>query len=63
MPKQPVIDKERKRGDYVMFTDKLIWVILLVLLQIGFINRTPRGRVVTEKAYKHLKINYDQKLF
>jgi Holliday junction DNA helicase RuvB len=33
------------------------------LLQIGFINRTPRGRVVTEKAYKHLKINYDQKLF
>jgi len=25
------------------------------LLQIGFINRTTRGRVVTEKAYKHLK--------
>ena len=24
------------------------------LLQIGFINRTPRGRVVTEKAYRHL---------
>ena len=33
------------------------------LLQIGFINRTARGRVVTEKAYKHLNINYDQKLF
>ena len=33
------------------------------LLQIGFINRTTRGRVVTEKAYKHLKVNYDQKLF
>ena len=33
------------------------------LLQIGFINRTARGRMVTEKAYKHLKINYDQKLF
>ena len=33
------------------------------LLQIGFINRTARGRVVTEKAYKHLKINYDQTLF
>ena len=33
------------------------------LLQIGFINRTARGRVVTEKAYKHLKVNYDQKLF
>lgn len=26
------------------------------LLQIGFINRTPRGRVVTEKAYQHLSI-------
>ena len=33
------------------------------LLQIGFINRTNRGRIVTEKAYKHLNINYDQKLF
>jgi Holliday junction DNA helicase RuvB len=28
------------------------------LLQIGFINRTTRGRVVTEKAYNHLKINF-----
>ena len=27
------------------------------LLQIGFIARTPRGRIVTEKAYKHLKID------
>ena len=26
------------------------------LLQIGFINRTPRGRVATPKAYEHLKI-------
>ena len=33
------------------------------LLQIGFINRTTRGRVVTEKAYRHLNINYEQKLF
>lgn len=24
------------------------------LLQIGFINRTPRGRIVTKEAYKHL---------
>lgn len=24
------------------------------LLQIGFINRTPRGRIVTQQAYKHL---------
>jgi Holliday junction DNA helicase RuvB len=28
------------------------------LLQIGMINRTPRGRVATELAYKHLKIDY-----
>lgn len=28
------------------------------LLQIGFINRTPRGRTVTVKAYEHLKIPY-----
>lgn len=27
------------------------------LIQEGFIIRTPRGREVTEKAYKHLKIN------
>ncbi len=25
------------------------------LLQIGFLNRTPRGRVVTEKGFKHVK--------
>ena len=30
------------------------------LLQIGFINRTPRGRVVTAKAYEHLKLDYDE---
>ncbi len=28
------------------------------LLQIGFINRTPRGRVVTPAAYRHLGIPY-----
>ena len=33
------------------------------LLQIGFINRTPRGRTSTEKAYRHLNINFEQKLF
>ena len=33
------------------------------LLQIGFINRTARGRVVTEKAYEHLKISCAQSLF
>ena len=29
------------------------------LLQIGFMNRTPRGRVVAEKAYKHFEIPYN----
>lgn len=29
------------------------------LLQIGFINRTPRGRTATELAYKHLGISRD----
>ena len=33
------------------------------LLQQGLINRTPRGRMVTEKAYKHLRIPYQTTLF
>ena len=41
-------------------------VIEPFLLQIGFINRTPRGRVATELAYRHLNIeppaNWQDKL-
>lgn len=35
------------------------------LIQLGFIERTPRGRTVTESGYTHLKINYpeDKRLF
>lgn len=33
------------------------------LLQLGFINRTPRGRVATTKAYEHLKITTQTSLF
>ena len=33
------------------------------LLQIGFIKRTQRGRVATEKAYKHLKKTHNTRLF
>ena len=33
------------------------------LLQIGFINRTPRGRVATAKAYEHLGYSKQQTLF
>lgn len=29
------------------------------LLQLGFINRTPRGRIVTVKGYKHLNIEVE----
>lgn len=32
------------------------------LLQEGFIQRTPRGRILTDKAYKHLKIEYQPTL-
>ena len=31
------------------------------LLQLGFINRSPRGRVAMPNAYKHLNIDYPQK--
>ncbi len=33
------------------------------LIQKGFISRTPRGRVVTEKAYRHLKKSFQRSLF
>jgi len=33
------------------------------LLMIGMINRTPRGRVATEKAYEHLKKPHQGSLF
>ena len=33
------------------------------LLQIGFIDRTPRGRIARPEAYKHLKIVYQDSLF
>ena len=33
------------------------------LLQNGFIKRTSRGRVVTERAYEALKINYQESVF
>lgn len=33
------------------------------LIQIGFINRTSRGRVATEKAYEHLHIAHSDTLF
>ena len=32
------------------------------LLQMGMLKRTNRGRVVTEKAYEHLKINHQEEM-
>ena len=31
------------------------------LMQIGFLSRTPRGRIVTPLAYKHFNIDYNKK--
>ena len=31
------------------------------LLQNGFLQRTPRGRIVTPAAYRHLGIPFDEK--
>lgn len=33
------------------------------LLQIGFLKRTSRGRIVTKLAYEHLKITYQEDIF
>jgi len=31
------------------------------LMQLGFVERTPRGRVITQNAYNHLGIKYTTK--
>lgn len=36
MNRQHVIDNERKRSDYTMFVDKLVWVGVLCLIQVSF---------------------------
>ncbi|WP_432401262.1 Holliday junction branch migration DNA helicase RuvB [Wukongibacter sp. M2B1] len=36
-------------------------VIEPFLLQLGFMKRTPRGRVITRKAYEHMGIDYHRK--
>lgn len=37
MAKKPVIDKERKRGDYALFIEKVLWVAILLIVQLVFI--------------------------
>jgi Holliday junction DNA helicase RuvB len=43
--------------------DTIIDVVEPFLLKIGFLNRTPRGRQVTELAYKHFNITATKELF
>jgi Holliday junction DNA helicase RuvB len=42
-------------------SDTLAEVIEPYLLQLGFIQRTPRGRIATRRAYEHLGIPYPER--
>lgn len=42
-------------------SDTIMDVVEPYLLQLGFLDRTPRGRVATKRAYEHLGILYDKK--
>ena len=37
MAKHNVIDKERKRGDYSLFIEKILWVAVFMIVQLAFI--------------------------
>ncbi len=39
-------------------SDTIMDVVEPYLLQLGFLDRTPRGRIATQRAYEHLKIPY-----
>lgn len=41
-------------------SDTIMDVVEPYLLQLGFIDRTPRGRTATRLAYEHLEIPYEQ---
>jgi Holliday junction DNA helicase RuvB len=42
-------------------SDTIMDVVEPYLLQLGFLDRTPRGRVATRRAYEHLGITYPEK--
>jgi len=42
-------------------SDTIMDVVEPYLLQLGFLNRTPRGRVATRRAFEHLGIAYEEK--
>ncbi len=41
--------------------DTIMDVVEPYLLQLGFLDRTPRGRVATRAAYTHMKIEYPER--
>jgi Holliday junction DNA helicase RuvB len=41
-------------------SDTIMDVVEPYLLQLGFLDRTPRGRVDTRRAYEHLGIEYPE---
>jgi Holliday junction DNA helicase RuvB len=41
-------------------SDTIMDVVEPYLLQLGFLDRTPRGRVATRRAYEHLGIPYEE---
>jgi Holliday junction DNA helicase RuvB len=41
--------------------DTIMDVVEPYLLQLGFLDRTPRGRVATRNAYEHLHIDYSER--
>jgi Holliday junction DNA helicase RuvB len=40
--------------------DTIMDVVEPYLLQLGFLDRTPRGRVATRRAYEHLGVAYEE---
>ena len=40
--------------------DTIMDVVEPYLLQLGFLDRTPRGRVATRRAYEHLDLEYEE---
>lgn len=43
-------------------TDTIMDVYEPYLIQLGFLQRTPRGRIATRRAYEHLAISYPERL-
>jgi Holliday junction DNA helicase RuvB len=42
--------------------DTIMDVVEPYLLQLGFLDRTPRGRVATRRAYEHLGLSYPREI-